>query len=64
MRELTFEEVDQIGGGNPVLKELLKWAVAAVADYVWDNKDPYIDTLIRYTAQYGGLYTPIYGQGS
>ncbi|MDR0310268.1 MAG: hypothetical protein LBJ21_01660 [Acidobacteriota bacterium] len=61
MRELTFEEMDSVSGGffdfGP---NLFKVAV----EYLLDNREAYFNALIRYTAQYGGLYTPVYGQGS
>jgi len=54
MRELTFEEMDQVAGGNNVVGGIIGWLVGKVLDYAWDNKEAYFNYLIQCSAQYGG----------
>ena len=67
MRELTFEEMEQVGGGSAVKDKIIGWFINKTLDFIWENKEAYWDALIKYTAQYGGLYDPytaMYRQGS
>ena len=56
MRELTFEEMEQVGGGN-ILGELVRivvtWAITKGLDYVVDNADDYYEYLTHCWATYG-----------
>ena len=59
MRELTFEEMDQVAGGNVVAWALigppmLDLMVVKAVNYLWDNKEAYFNYLIQCGAQYGG----------
>ena len=53
MRELTFEEMDQVAGGNPVLDAVITWLVEKALGYIWENKENYIDYLVDCWATYG-----------
>jgi len=47
MRELTFEEMEQVGGGN-ILFELVKFVVY---NLIWENKQNIWDFLVANTTQ-------------
>jgi len=59
MRELTFEEMDQVAGGNVAALALFGsvmpgLTVVQAVNYLWDNKEAYFNYLIQCGAQYGG----------
>ena len=59
MRELTFEEMDQVAGGNVVAWTLVDPSPTSLMmmkalNYLWDNKEAYFNYLIQCSAQYGG----------
>jgi len=59
MRELTFEEMDQVAGGvvDPIsimLAAAITWGTTKLLDYAWANKAAYANYLIQCSAQYGG----------
>ncbi|MDR0310267.1 MAG: hypothetical protein LBJ21_01655 [Acidobacteriota bacterium] len=47
MRELTFEEMDQIGGGgNSVTDGIIRWAVGKVLDLTWNNREAILSHML------------------
>jgi len=58
MRELTFDEMDNVSGGNVLIDVAIRWGAVKLLDFIWDNKEAYIEALIHYTGQYGGMYDP------
>ena len=53
MRELTFEEMDQVAGGNPFISAAVGWLVNKALNYASANAGPYIDYLVYCWATYG-----------
>ena len=56
MRELTFEEMEQVAGGGIIGKLgdiFLDWAVTKALDYIWENGGAYFDYLTHCWATYG-----------
>jgi len=53
MSELTFEEMDQVAGGNIFVAAAVGWAVGKALDYLWDNKEEYWDYLVHCWGTYG-----------
>jgi len=57
MRELTFEEMDQVAGGDLISAiggAIAGWAVNKALNYMWDNGGAYINYLLYCSATYGG----------
>ena len=52
MRELTFEEMDQVSGGNPVTGAIIGWVVAETLNFIKNNAGPYIDYWVQCIGQY------------
>jgi hypothetical protein len=64
MRELTFEEMDHVAGGNILLGAIAGWVIGKALDYAWDHKEEYWEALMQYCGQYGGApydYSHAYG---
>ena len=48
MRELTFEEMNEVAGGvNPVIAGAIAWAVSKTLDYAWDNRAAILNTMLQ-----------------
>ena len=53
MRELTFEEMDQVAGGNIWIRLgelIIPWAAEKVLDFLRDNKDVILKSMDTYGA--------------
>ena len=53
MRELTFEEMDQVAGGNMLFGPVISWLVNKTLNYVNDHYEEYIDYLVYCWETYG-----------
>ena len=53
MRELTFEEMDQVAGGNQIAGAIIAWLVNKTLNYASANAGNYIDYLVHCWATYG-----------
>ena len=57
MRELTFEEMNQVAGGggiwDKVVDVAIKWVTTKGLDYAYNNAGAYVDYLVECWAKYG-----------
>ena len=51
MRELTFEEMDQVAGGG-VFEDLVRYGLFKALDYVWDHKEEYFEYWLECIGKY------------
>ena len=51
MRELTFEEMDQVAGGG-LFEELVKYGLIKAAEYAWGHKEEYFEYWLKCIGQY------------
>ena len=55
MRELTFEEMDQVGGGDllsDVAEFIIRWGLTKLLNYAWDCKEEYYGYWIECLGKY------------